>query len=68
MPYKTLLLEQSGAVLKVPMNRPEVYNALSRVMRDELDTALERACEDDSVRVIIIAGAGKHFSSGRLCT
>ena len=64
MPYDTLLLAQSGAVLEITVNRPEVLNAQSRFMREELDAALAAAAEDDSVRVVIIAGAGDHFSAG----
>jgi enoyl-CoA hydratase len=62
--YSTLLPEQTGAVLKITTNRPEVLNAQSRVLLEELDDAFGRAVDDDSVRVIILAGAGKHFSAG----
>jgi len=62
--YTDLLLEQSGPVLKVTVNRPEVLNAQSRIMREEFDDALNRAVDDESVRVIVIAGAGRHFSAG----
>ncbi len=43
--YDTLLLEQTGAVLKVTVNRPEVLNAQSRIMREQLDEALTLAAE-----------------------
>jgi enoyl-CoA hydratase len=62
--YTTLLQEQTGAVLKITANRPEVLNAQSRVLLEELDDAFARAVDDDGVRVIILAGAGKHFSAG----
>ncbi len=62
--YQTLLWEPHGAVLRLTCHRPQVLNAQSRVMIEELDAALARAAADDSVRVIIIAGAGKHFSAG----
>ena len=62
--YTTLLQEQTGAVLKITTNRPEALNAQSRILLVELDDAFERAVDDDSVRVIILAGAGKHFSAG----
>ena len=39
-PYQTLLLEQTGAVLKIAVNRPEVRNAQSRVMLEEFAAAL----------------------------
>jgi len=64
MDYKTLLISQEGAVLKITVNRPDVFNAQSRVMREEYDDALARAAEEDSVFVVIVAGAGEHFSSG----
>jgi enoyl-CoA hydratase len=62
--YSALLVEQKNAVLKVTVNRPHVLNAQSRVMREELDDVFEIAEDDDDVRVVIIAGAGKHFSAG----
>jgi enoyl-CoA hydratase len=62
--YTTLLQEQTGAVRKITANRADVLNAQSRVLLAELDEAFERATDDDSVRVIVLAGAGKHFSAG----
>lgn len=62
--YTTLLQEQTGAVLKITANRPEALNAQSRILLVELDDAFKHAVDDDSVRVIILAGAGKHFSAG----
>ena len=64
MSYDTLLLEQREAVLTITVNRPEVLNAQSRIMREEFDQALAEAAEDDAVRVVIVAGAGQHFSAG----
>jgi enoyl-CoA hydratase len=62
--YKTLLLDQDGAVLKIILNRPQVHNAQSRVMLEELESAFAQAVKDESVRVMILAAAGDHFSSG----
>ena len=62
--YTDLLLEQDGAVLTITVNRPEVLNAQSRIMREELDQAFDDAANDDSVKVVIVAGAGEHFSAG----
>jgi enoyl-CoA hydratase len=64
MAYDTLVLTQHDAVLTITVNRPEVLNAQSRIMREEFDAALAQAAEDDSVRVVIVAGAGQHFSAG----
>jgi enoyl-CoA hydratase len=62
--YTTLLQAQTGAVRTITTNRPDVLNAQSRVLLEELDDAFKRAVDDDSVRVIVLAGAGKHFSAG----
>jgi enoyl-CoA hydratase/carnithine racemase len=64
MNFRTLVWEQLGAVVRITANRPEVLNAQSRVMIAELDEAFRRAAEADDIRVIIVAGAGKHFSAG----
>lgn len=64
MEWKTLLYEKTGPVLKITANRPDVLNAQSRVLLLELDDAFKLAAEDDDVRAIILAGAGKHFSAG----
>lgn len=62
--YTTLLQAQTGAVRTITTNRPDVLNAQSRILLEELDDAFNRAVDDDGVRVIILAGAGKHFSAG----
>lgn len=64
MTYETLLLTHQEAVLTITVNRPEVLNAQSRIMREEFDHALEVAAQDEAIRVVIVAGAGKHFSAG----
>ena len=64
MEYTDLILSQNESVLTITVNRPEVLNAQSRIMREELDDAFENARLDDSVKVVIIAGAGDHFSAG----
>jgi len=64
MAWQTLIEERFGAVLRITTNRPQVLNAQSRVLLEELDEAFERAVEDSEIRVIILAGAGKHFSAG----
>jgi enoyl-CoA hydratase len=51
-------------VRRLTLNRPEKRNALSNALRAELYAALEAADSDDSVRVMLIRGAGKCFSAG----
>ncbi|MGH3519312.1 MAG: enoyl-CoA hydratase [Haloechinothrix sp.] len=56
--------ERRGAVAVVTMNRPEYRNAQNSAMTYALDAAFSRAVDDDEVKVIVLAGAGKHFSAG----
>lgn len=46
------------------MNRPDVRNAQNAAMTSALDAAFRTAVDDDDVGVIVLAGAGKHFSAG----
>ncbi len=56
--------EPRPLVRRLTLNRPEKRNPLSNQLRAELFDALEAADVDDSVRVIIIRGAGPCFSAG----
>ena len=62
---KTLEISQRGkGVAQITMSRHEVFNAFDEVMIGERDHAFNRLTNDDDVRVIVLAGAGKHFSAG----
>lgn len=56
--------EVQGPLALVTMHRPEYHNAQNSRMTYALDAAFKRACDDDSVKVIVLRGAGKHFSAG----
>ncbi|WP_236211907.1 enoyl-CoA hydratase [Metapseudomonas otitidis] len=56
--------EVQGPVALVTMQRPEYHNAQNSRMTYALDAAFRRACDDDAVKVIVLRGAGKHFSAG----
>ncbi len=56
--------EVDGAVARLSHNRPEMRNAESQGLLDELDVAVRRASADPAIRVIVIAGKGEHFSAG----
>jgi enoyl-CoA hydratase len=55
---------QVGAVAVVTMNRAQYRNAQNAKMTYALEAAFMRAVGDDGVKVIVLAGAGKHFSAG----
>jgi enoyl-CoA hydratase/carnithine racemase len=61
---QTVLTETHGAVAVITMNRPRYRNAQNAKMTHALDAALTAAVSDDAVRVIVLAGAGDHFSAG----
>ncbi len=62
----TLLLKQDQNVLYVTLNRPEVRNALSHAMVTELNAVFDAvaAAGPAEVRVLVLRGAGGHFSAG----
>src|SRR2546430_10528845 len=55
---------RDGAIERVTMNRREYGNAQNSAMTYALDEAFYRAAADDEVKVLVLAGAGKHFSAG----
>jgi enoyl-CoA hydratase len=56
--------ERRGSAAVVTMNRPEYGNAQNSKMTYALDAAFTRAVDDGEVKVIVLAGSGKHFSGG----
>ncbi|WP_264001605.1 enoyl-CoA hydratase-related protein, partial [Mycolicibacterium gadium] len=57
-------LIQDGRIAVITLDRPKQRNAQNRGMLVELGTAFELAEEDDTVRVVILRGAGPSFSAG----
>lgn len=63
--FETLLYERPApGVVRVVMNRPSARNAQNLQMTYDLTAALDRASQDDAVKVIILAGSDPHFSAG----
>ncbi|MGV0052371.1 enoyl-CoA hydratase [Mycobacterium colombiense] len=54
----------TAGVAVITMNRPRFRNAQNSAMTYALDAAFQRAVEDDAASVIVLAGAGEHFSAG----
>ncbi|WP_025899401.1 enoyl-CoA hydratase [Sneathiella glossodoripedis] len=59
-----LLLEKKGAIATLTMNRPESRNALSVQMREKLFESMQDIETDDSIRCVVVKGAGDHFMAG----
>ena len=62
--YQSILVDRAGAVGTITFNRPAARNALDLTMREELLTALDDLGADETVRAVILTGAGGHFSAG----
>lgn len=63
MSFEAIRYAEEGGVATITLNRPEVMNALNRVMRREIVAAVTRATA--SARVIVLTGAGRAFCSGQ---
>jgi len=64
MSYETLIWEQDGGVGRLTLNRPENLNAWTHQFGAELKDVIDVAAADESVRALLITGAGRGFSSG----
>ncbi|HEV1996796.1 MAG TPA: enoyl-CoA hydratase-related protein [Candidatus Dormibacteraeota bacterium] len=63
--YSMILVDTSGGVTTITLNRPDSFNALTGAMADEVCVALEEARTTDRVGAVVITGAGRAFCSGQ---
>jgi enoyl-CoA hydratase len=64
MTFRDILYEVDAGIATITLNRPKFRNAQGYRMLDEIDAAFGRAGADREVRLVVIRGAGGHFSSG----
>jgi len=67
MDYNTIIVDRYGRddiIGRITLNRPEKINALSPELLRELETALGIMAKDDTIRVIVLRGAGRGFGAG----
>ena len=64
MPYESILYETANGIARITLNRPERLNAINRSLSAELREAVRTANEDESVRVMVLSGAGRAFCAG----
>lgn len=64
MTYETIRLDRDGPVAILTLNRPGRLNAISQTMLAELSDACNAVEADESLRALVLTGAGKAFSSG----
>jgi 2-(1,2-epoxy-1,2-dihydrophenyl)acetyl-CoA isomerase len=64
MSYETVIWEQGGGVGRLTLNRPDSLNAWTAQFGADLKSVIEGEAADESVRAVLITGAGRGFSSG----
>ena len=65
MSYSTLRLTTSGPVATIALARTDKLNAFNETMHADLRQALDRCASDEAVRVVVLTGEGRAFSSGQ---
>ena len=64
MEFENIKYELNDQILVITLNRPDKLNAFKGLMMNELVNALDKADNDDEVRVVIVTGAGRAFCAG----
>jgi len=62
--YQAFQVELNGNIAHVQINRPEKVNAMNAAFWTEIIEIFQWIDENDAVRVVVLSGAGKHFSAG----
>lgn len=65
MTYDHILFEQQGGVARITLNRPDKLNSFNVGMAMELQAALDVCLTDDSIRCVLLTGAGRGFCAGQ---
>jgi methylglutaconyl-CoA hydratase len=59
-----VLVTREGPIARVTLNRPQLHNAFDEALIAELAQAFQNLGEDEAVRAVVLAGAGRSFSAG----
>ncbi len=62
--YNTILYTVNEGIAKITINRPDVLNSLNPQVLSEIKSAIDESAADDTVKVIILTGAGRAFCAG----
>jgi len=65
VPGSSIVVERTGHVMVIRMNRPEVCNAMNTDMYRSIIRTLDDALWDEDVRCVLLTGTGKYFAAGR---
>ncbi len=63
--FSHLYIHVEEGVVTITMNRPEVLNSFNDLMLEELTEAVETAANDDTIRCVVLMGAGRAFGAGQ---
>jgi 2-(1,2-epoxy-1,2-dihydrophenyl)acetyl-CoA isomerase len=63
--YQTILYQTDNGVATITLNRPERLNAITDELMTEVIKALKTANKDNSIRAIVLTGAGRGFCAGQ---
>ena len=64
MSFETIVIEKKDKMGIITLNRPQKFNTFTKQLAEELNAALRQLDEDAEIRVVLIKGAGKVFSTG----
>ncbi|MGB5985749.1 MAG: enoyl-CoA hydratase/isomerase family protein [Desulfobacterales bacterium] len=64
MDFECLLYAQEDQTAVITLNRPKVLNAMNHQLWRDLEQALDRAEADETVKVVVVTGTGRAFSTG----
>jgi enoyl-CoA hydratase len=64
MDFECIIYEKEEAIATIKLNRPKVLNAMNKQLWIDFQAALEDAKTDPAVKVLIITGEGRAFSTG----
>ena len=62
--FEDILYAAADGVATITLNRPDKLNAWTAAMQSSIKSAMEEAANDDSVRAIVVTGAGRGFCAG----
>lgn len=65
MSYENLLFQNEAGIARITLNRPDRLNSFTMAMHAELRDALDKVRADQSVRVLLLTGAGRGFCAGQ---
>lgn len=62
--YKNLLVEKQNDIVRITLNRPDILNALSRELLEDLKSVFYVINKDDNLKAVVLTGEGRAFAAG----